>query len=188
MQYVSASYFLSPKHISGSTNEPGQSRFRVGAVAAATAGSGFAMGCLAGPASRCRHAGCGGTTRPSQQGPRPRVGPSSGATGPACAPMRCAVAAMRPGLDARGAGIPQAGRPRPHLGLADRGELRWMVLDGAVKALRLLRVLPRLVRDADGRVCASSTACRSTGPPRPVPGRGVRPGSRYSTCLGTALG
>ena len=32
------------------------------------------------------------------------------------------------------------------------GELRWMVLDGAIKAPGLLRFLARLVRDADGKV------------------------------------
>src|SRR3712207_5815284 len=34
----------------------------------------------------------------------------------------------------------------------NKGELRWMVLDGAVKAPSLLRFLARLVRDADGKV------------------------------------
>jgi hypothetical protein len=45
---------------------------------------------------------------------------------------------------------------RANLGLisavANRGELRWMVLDGAVKAPSLLRFLARLVRDADRKV------------------------------------
>jgi hypothetical protein len=45
---------------------------------------------------------------------------------------------------------------RANLGLisavTNRGELRWMVLDGAIKAPDLLRFLARLVRDADGKV------------------------------------
>src|ERR671920_1039434 len=36
--------------------------------------------------------------------------------------------------------------------VADRGELRWMVVDGAVKAPDLIRFLPRLVRDARRKV------------------------------------
>lgn len=36
--------------------------------------------------------------------------------------------------------------------LTNRGELRWMVLDGAVKALSLIRFLGRLVRDAGRKV------------------------------------
>jgi hypothetical protein len=36
--------------------------------------------------------------------------------------------------------------------VTNRGELRWMVLDGAIKAPDLLRFLARLVRDADGKV------------------------------------
>jgi transposase len=36
--------------------------------------------------------------------------------------------------------------------VTNRGELRWMVLDGAVKAPSLLRFLARLVRDADRKV------------------------------------
>src|SRR3712207_4337043 len=34
----------------------------------------------------------------------------------------------------------------------NKGELRWMVLDGAVEAPDLLRFLAHLVRDADGKV------------------------------------
>ena len=45
---------------------------------------------------------------------------------------------------------------RANLGLisavTNRGELRWMVLGGAIKAPDLLRFLARLVRDADGKV------------------------------------
>jgi len=45
---------------------------------------------------------------------------------------------------------------RASLGLisavTNKGELRWMVLDGAVKAPSLLRFLARLVRDANGKV------------------------------------
>ena len=45
---------------------------------------------------------------------------------------------------------------RANLGLisavTNRGELRWMVLDGAIKAPDLLRFLARLVRDATGKV------------------------------------
>jgi transposase len=45
---------------------------------------------------------------------------------------------------------------RANLGLisavTNKGELRWMVLDGAVKAPDLLRFLARLVRDADRKV------------------------------------
>ena len=36
--------------------------------------------------------------------------------------------------------------------VTNKGELRWMVLDGAIKAPGLLRFLARLVRDADGKV------------------------------------
>src|SRR5829696_8977679 len=39
--------------------------------------------------------------------------------------------------------------------VTNKGELRWMVLDGAVKAPSLLRFLARLVRDADGKVFLS---------------------------------
>ena len=45
---------------------------------------------------------------------------------------------------------------RANLGLisavTNRGEVRWMVLDGAIKAPDLLRFLARLVREADGKV------------------------------------
>ena len=45
---------------------------------------------------------------------------------------------------------------RANLGLisavTNRGEVRWMVLDGAIKAPGLLRFLARLVREADGKV------------------------------------
>jgi transposase len=45
---------------------------------------------------------------------------------------------------------------RANLGLisavTNKGELRWMVLDGAIKAPDLLRFLTRLVRDAEGKV------------------------------------
>ena len=45
---------------------------------------------------------------------------------------------------------------RANLGLisavTNKGELRWMVLDGAIKAPDLLRFLARLVRDADQKV------------------------------------
>ena len=45
---------------------------------------------------------------------------------------------------------------RASLGLisavTDKGELRWMVLDGAIKAPSLIRFLVRLVRDVDGKV------------------------------------
>lgn len=45
---------------------------------------------------------------------------------------------------------------RANLGLisaiTNKGELRWMVLDGAIKAPDLLRFLARLVRDAEGKV------------------------------------
>jgi transposase len=45
---------------------------------------------------------------------------------------------------------------RANLGLisavTNKGELRWMVLDGAIKAQGLLRFLTRLVRDADQKV------------------------------------
>jgi transposase len=36
--------------------------------------------------------------------------------------------------------------------VTNKGELRWMVLDGAIKAPDLLRFLARLVRDANGKV------------------------------------
>ena len=66
--------------------------------------------------------------------------------------------------DVRGRGYAPRGRTpevrinhkRAGLGLisavTNKGELRWMVLDGAVKAASLLRFLGRLVRDADGKV------------------------------------
>src|SRR5215208_1033536 len=66
--------------------------------------------------------------------------------------------------DVRGRGYAPRGRtpmlrvPHKRVGLGlisavtNRGELRWMVLDGAVKAPGLLRFLARLVRDADGKV------------------------------------
>jgi Winged helix-turn helix/DDE superfamily endonuclease len=70
--------------------------------------------------------------------------------------------------------------------VTNKGELRWMVLDGALKAPSLLRFLARLVRDADQKVL-SSTACRSTALPSSAPGwPGARPRSRSSTCPGTA--
>ena len=37
--------------------------------------------------------------------------------------------------------------------VTNKGELRWMVLDGAIKALGLIRFLDRLVRDAGRKVC-----------------------------------
>ena len=58
--------------------------------------------------------------------------------------------------------------------VTNKGELRWMVLDSAVKAPSLLRFLARLVRDADRRSSSSSTACRSTAPPRSAPGGRTR--------------
>ncbi len=66
--------------------------------------------------------------------------------------------------DVRGRGYAPRGRTpevrvnhkRAGLGLisavTNKGELRWMVLDGAIKAPSLLRFLARLVRDADGKV------------------------------------
>ena len=66
--------------------------------------------------------------------------------------------------DARGRGYAPRGRTpevrvdhrRASLGLisavTNKGELRWMVLDGAVKAPDLLRFLARLVRDAGRKV------------------------------------
>jgi hypothetical protein len=36
--------------------------------------------------------------------------------------------------------------------VTNRGELRWMVLDGAIKAPSLIRFLERLVRDAGRKV------------------------------------
>src|SRR3954467_3627398 len=66
--------------------------------------------------------------------------------------------------DVPGRGYAPPGRPpggrathrRANLGLisavTNRGELRWMVLDGAVTAASLLRFLTRLVRDADQKV------------------------------------
>ena len=45
---------------------------------------------------------------------------------------------------------------RAGLGLSsavtNKGELRWMALDGAVKAPSLIRFLGRLIRDAHGKV------------------------------------
>ena len=66
--------------------------------------------------------------------------------------------------DARGLSYAPRGRtpvvrvPHKRAGLGlisaatNKGELRWMVLDGAVKAPSLLRFLARLVRDADRKV------------------------------------
>jgi transposase len=66
--------------------------------------------------------------------------------------------------DVRGRGYAPRGRTpevrvphkRANLGLisavTNKGELRWMVLDGAVKAASLIRFLARLVRDADRKV------------------------------------
>jgi transposase len=66
--------------------------------------------------------------------------------------------------DVRGRGYAPRGRTpevrvnhkRAGLGLisavTNKGELRWMVLDGAIKAPSLLRFLARLARDADGKV------------------------------------
>ena len=66
--------------------------------------------------------------------------------------------------DVRGRGYAPRGRTpevrvihkRANLGLisavTNKGELRWMVLDGAIKAPGLLRFLARLVRDADRKV------------------------------------
>jgi transposase len=36
--------------------------------------------------------------------------------------------------------------------VTNKGEMRWMVLDGAIKAPRLIDFLARLIRDADGKV------------------------------------
>ncbi|WP_262272204.1 transposase, partial [Microvirga yunnanensis] len=36
--------------------------------------------------------------------------------------------------------------------VTNKGELRWMVLDGAVKAASLIRFLGRLIQDANGKV------------------------------------
>ena len=45
---------------------------------------------------------------------------------------------------------------RARLGLisavTNKGELRWMVLDGALKAASLIRFLGRLIQDANGKV------------------------------------
>jgi DDE superfamily endonuclease len=66
--------------------------------------------------------------------------------------------------DVRGRGYAPRGRTpevrvdhkRAGLGLisavTNEGELRWMVLDGAIKAPSLLRFLARLVREADRKV------------------------------------
>src|SRR5690349_4581962 len=94
-------------------------------------------------------AGYGGITRRSPPAPRPRRGPSSGVTRPACAPMTCAAAAMRLGAAPRRCGATTSG---PISAVTNKGELRWMVLDGAVKAPSLLRFLARLVRDAGRKV------------------------------------
>jgi hypothetical protein len=64
-----------------------------------------------------------------------------GATRPACAPMTSLAAAMRP----------RAGhlRYRPTTSVTNKGELRWMVLNGTVKAPSLLRFLARLIKPPD---------------------------------------
>ena len=51
---------------------------------------------------------------------------------------------MRPSHKRAGLGLISA--------LTNKGELRWMVLDGAVKAPSLIRFLGRLVQDANGKV------------------------------------
>ena len=77
---------------------------------------------------------------------------SSGVTRPACAPTTCAAAAMR----RRGrTPVVRPNHRRAGLGLisavTNKGELRWMVLDGAIKAPGLIRFLERLIRDAGAR-------------------------------------
>ena len=78
--------------------------------------------------------------------------------------------------------------------VSNRGEVRWMVLDGAVKAPTLIRFFRRLIRDARcklflilDRLPVSWTGCRciapapcATGWPR------IAPGSRSSTSRPTA--
>ena len=67
--------------------------------------------------------------------------------------MMCAAAAIAP------RGQTPVVRPchkRASLGVisavTNKGELRWMVLDGAIKAPSLIRFLGRLIRDAGGKV------------------------------------
>ena len=80
---------------------------------------------------------------------------------------------------------------RANLGLisavTNKGELRWMVLDGAIKAPALLRFLDRLVRDAGRKVFlildrlpVHRRPSSATGSP------GGRPRSRCSTSQATA--
>jgi len=43
-------------------------------------------------------------------------------------------------------------KPSPITAAANKGELRWMIVDGAVNAPTFLRFLERLIRDARGKV------------------------------------
>ena len=71
--------------------------------------------------------------------------------------------------------------------LTNRGELRWMVIDGAVKAPTLIRFLGRLVRDA-GREVFLVLDRLPVHRAKPVRAwsAGAKPRSRCSTCRRTA--
>jgi hypothetical protein len=71
--------------------------------------------------------------------------------------------------------------------VTNKGELRWMVLDGAVKAPSLIRFLARLVRDVGRKVFLILDRLPVTAPPRSALGwPNARPRSRCSTCRRTA--
>ncbi len=82
--------------------------------------------------------------RPSRCGPEGRRAPFSGATRPACAATTCAAAAVRRSHRRARLDLISA--------LTNKGELRWMLLDGAIKAPTLIRFMQRLVEDAGRKV------------------------------------
>jgi hypothetical protein len=103
-------------------------------------------------------AGCGGTTRRSRRGPRPKAALTSGVI---------VGSTASDGLrsdDVRGRSYAPRGRTPPARvcykwvgvslisAMTNRGELRWLIVDGVVKALDLIHFLQRLIRDAQCKV------------------------------------
>jgi hypothetical protein len=124
-----------------------------GAMAAATAGSGFAMGRLlgrladdAGLPGHCSKGQAEGGTISWGNGTGLR---SDEVRGRGYAP-RGWMPEVRVSHKRLGHGLISA--------VANRGELRWMILDGALKALGLLRILPR-----------PGSGCGQQGLPHPRP-------------------